>query len=66
MTNSKLWLAQGLAIATTLAILINAFGGLPPTPVRLFFAVIGVLLAGSGIRYFLGPEVGSYISPASD
>ena len=46
-TNSKLRLAQGLAIAATIAILINAFGGLPPTLVRLLFAVMGVLLAAA-------------------
>jgi hypothetical protein len=47
MTNSKLQLAQGLAMAATIAILINAFGGLPPTSVRLLFAVTGVLLAAA-------------------
>ena len=47
MTNSKLRLAQGLTIAATIAILINTFGGLPPMPVRLLFAVTGVLLAAA-------------------
>ena len=56
MTNSKLRLAQGLAIAATIAILINAFGGLPPTPVRLLFAVTGVLLAAAAFGMSWGQK----------
>ena len=56
MTNSKLRLAQGLAIAATIAILINAFGGLPPTPVRLLFAVTGVLLAAAAFGVSWGQK----------
>src|ERR671920_1197329 len=55
-TNSKLRLAQGLAIAATIAILINAFGGLPPTPVRLLFAVTGVLLAAAAFGVSWGQK----------
>ena len=55
-TNSKLRLAQGLAIAATIAILINAFGGLPPTPVRLLFAVMGVLLAAAAFGVSWGQK----------
>jgi len=56
MTNSKLRLAQGLAIAATIAILINTFGGLPPTPVRLLFAVTGVLLAAAAFGVSWGQK----------
>jgi hypothetical protein len=56
MTNSKLRLAQGLAIAATITILINAFGGLPPTPVRLLFAVTGVLLAAAAFGVSWGQK----------
>ena len=56
MTNSKLRLAQGLAIAATIAILINTFGGLPPTPVRLLFAVAGVLLAAAAFGVSWGQK----------
>jgi hypothetical protein len=56
MTNSKLRLAQGLAIAATIAILINTFGGLPPTPVRLLFAVTGVLLAAAAFAVSWGQK----------
>jgi hypothetical protein len=56
MTNSKLRLAQGLAIAATIAILINAFGGLPPTSVRLLFAVTGVLLAAAAFGISWGQK----------
>jgi hypothetical protein len=56
MTNSKLRLAQGLAIAATIAILINTFGGLPPTPVRLLFAVTGVLLAAAAFGMSWGQK----------
>jgi hypothetical protein len=56
MTNSKLRLAQGLAIAATIAILINTFGGLPPTPVRLLFAVTGVLLASAAFGVSWGQK----------
>ena len=55
-TNSKLRLAQGLAIAATIAILINAFGGLPPTLVRLLFAVMGVLLAAAAFGVSWGQK----------
>jgi hypothetical protein len=55
-TNSKLRLAQGLAIAATIAILINAFGGLPPTPLRLIFAVTGVLLAAAAFGVSWGQK----------
>ena len=55
-TNTKLRLAQGLAIAATIAILINAFGGLPPTPVRLLFAVTGVLLAAAAFGVSWGQK----------
>ena len=56
MTNSKLRLAQGLAIAATIAILINTFGGLPPTPLRLLFAVTGVLLAAAAFGVSWGQK----------
>jgi hypothetical protein len=56
MTNSKLRLAQGLAIAATIAILINTFGGLQPTPVRLLFAVTGVLLAAAAFGVSWGQK----------
>jgi hypothetical protein len=56
MTNSKLRLAQGLAIAATIAILINTFAGLPPTPVRLLFAVTGVLLAAAAFGVSWGQK----------
>lgn len=56
MTNSKLRLAQGLAIAATIAILINAFGSLPPTSVRLLFAVTGVLLAAAAFGISWGQK----------
>ena len=56
MTNSKLRLAQGLAIAATVAILINTFGGLQPTPVRLLFAVTGVLLAAAAFGVSWGQK----------
>jgi hypothetical protein len=56
MTNSKLRLAQGFAIAATIAILINTFGGLPPTPVRLLFAVTGVLLAAAAFGISWGQK----------
>jgi hypothetical protein len=56
MTNSKLLLAQGLAIAATIAILINTFGGLPPTPLRLLFAVTGVLLAAAAFGVSWGQK----------
>ena len=56
MTNSKLRLAQGLAIVATIAILINTFGGLPPTPVRLLFAVTGVLLAAAAFGVSWGQK----------
>jgi hypothetical protein len=56
MTNSKLRLAQGLAIAATIAILINSFGGLPPTPLRLLFAVTGVLLAAAAFGVSWGQK----------
>ena len=56
MTNSKLRLAQGLAIAATIAILINTFGGLPPMPVRLLFAVTGVLLAAAAFGVSWGQK----------
>jgi hypothetical protein len=56
MTNSKLRLAQGLAIAATIAILINTFEGLPPTPVRLLFAVTGVLLAAAAFGVSWGQK----------
>jgi hypothetical protein len=56
MTNPKLRLAQGLAIAATIAILINTFGGLPPTPVRLLFAVTGVLLAAAAFGVSWGQK----------
>ena len=56
MTNSKLQLAQGLAIAATIAILINTFGGLPPTPLRLLFAVTGVLLAAAAFGVSWGQK----------
>jgi len=49
-------LAQGLAIAATIAILINTFGGLPPTPVRLLFAVTGVLLAAAAFGVSWGQK----------
>jgi len=55
-TNSKLRLAQGLAIAATIAILINTFGGLPPTPLRLLFAVTGVLLAAAAFGVSWGQK----------
>jgi hypothetical protein len=56
MTNSKLRLAQGLAIAATIAILINTFEGLQPTPVRLLFAVTGVLLAAAAFGVSWGQK----------
>jgi hypothetical protein len=56
MANSKLRLAQGLAIAATIAILINTFAGLPPTPVRLLFAVTGVLLAAAAFGVSWGQK----------
>ena len=56
MTNSKLRLAQGLAIVATIAILINTFGGLPPTPVRLLFAVTGVVLAAAAFGVSWGQK----------
>ena len=56
MTNSKLRLAQGLAIVATIAILINTFGGLPPTPLRLLFAVTGVLLAAAAFGVSWGQK----------
>jgi hypothetical protein len=56
MTNSKLRLAQGFAIAATIAILINTFGGLPPTPIRLLFAVTGVLLAAAAFGISWGQK----------
>ena len=57
MTNSKkLRLAQGLAMAATIAILINTFGGLPPTPLRLLFAVTGVLLAAAAFGVSWGQK----------
>jgi hypothetical protein len=45
--NPKLRLAQGLAIAATIAILINALLGISPTQVRLLFAGTGILLAAA-------------------
>jgi hypothetical protein len=56
MANSKLRLAQGLAIAATIAILINTFEGLQPTPVRLLFAVTGVLLAAAAFGVSWGQK----------
>ncbi len=56
MTNSKLQLAQGLAIAATIAILINTFGGLPPAPLRLLFAVTGVLFAAAAFGVSWGQK----------
>jgi hypothetical protein len=56
MANSKLRLAQGLVIAATIAILINTFAGLPPTPVRLLFAVTGVLLAAAAFGVSWGQK----------
>jgi hypothetical protein len=56
MINSKLRLAQGLAIAATIAILINTFGGLPPTPFRLLFAVTGVLFAAAAFGVSWGQK----------
>jgi hypothetical protein len=46
-TNPKLRFAQGLAIAATIAIIINTLLGLPPTQVRLLFAGTGILLAAA-------------------
>jgi hypothetical protein len=41
---------------TTIAILINTFAGLPPTPVRLLFAVTGVLLAAAAFGVSWGQK----------
>jgi|SRR5918994_42510 hypothetical protein len=55
-TNPKLRLAQGLAIAATIAILINALLGISPTQVRLLFAGTGILLAAAAFGVSWGQK----------
>ena len=55
-TNPKLRLAQGLAIAATIAILINALPGISPTQVRLLFAGTGILLAAAAFGVSWGQK----------
>jgi hypothetical protein len=55
-TNPKLQLAQGLAIAATIAILINALLSISPTQVRLLFAGTGILLAAAAFGVSWGQK----------
>jgi hypothetical protein len=56
ITNPKLRLAHGLAIAATIAILINALLGISPTQVRLLFAGTGILLAAAAFGVSWGQK----------
>jgi hypothetical protein len=56
ITNPKLRLAHGLAIAATIAILINAVLGISPTQVRLLFAGTGILLAAAAFGVSWGQK----------
>ncbi len=56
MTNSKLRLAQGFAIADNIAILINTFGGLPPTPGKITFRCDGSILADAAFGISWGQK----------
>jgi hypothetical protein len=55
-TNPKLRLAQGLAIAATIAILINALLSISPTQARLLFAGTGILLAAAAFGVSWGQK----------